>query len=179
MISQYAFLLWFMIFKKTISGFGHLCQKFLPWNGTHYYCQFLHWHSWKSLSAKFLSSIIYTILYELDIRVLVKQKYMYIIWSRSGSTVIKLFEFENVLKCNNHLHHFKETLFLFSYSWQNSQRCFAMTFIDIINLILFFDIIENYIEKSLRIFSCFMTVGPDDITVRQNHDYVMSARDRS
>ena len=32
--------------------------------------------------------------------------------------------------------------------------------IHIINLLLFFDIIENNIAKSLRIFSSFMTVGP-------------------
>ena len=32
--------------------------------------------------------------------------------------------------------------------------------IDIINLLLFFDIIENNMAKSLRIFSSFMTLGP-------------------
>ena len=32
--------------------------------------------------------------------------------------------------------------------------------IDIINLLLFFDIIENNMLQSLRIFSSFMTLGP-------------------
>ena len=33
---------------------------------------------------------------------------------RPGPAVIKLFEFENELKCKNRLHDFKETLWLFS-----------------------------------------------------------------
>ena len=43
-----------------------------------------------------------------------------------GPTVIKLFESENVLKCQNRLHNFIETLCLNSNNWKNPQRFFEI-----------------------------------------------------
>ena len=76
-----------------------------------------------------------------------------------GSTIIKLFESENKLKYKNRYHvmscvYYQIIEVILKDTLQRSD-------IDIINLLLFFDIIENNMAKSLRIFSSFMTVGPE------------------
>ena len=78
--------------------------------------------------------------------------------------IIKLFESENVLKCKNHYHDLIETLFVclfFQIIEKILKGALQWSYHDIINLLLSFYIKENYMTKSLRIFSSFTTMGPD------------------
>ena len=78
------------------------------------------------------------------------------------STVIKLFEAENELKCKYRLHDFIETLCLFSNIWENSVRLFTISKYRY-NYLKFLYFHGNRMTKSLRIFSSFMTVAPDSL----------------
>ena len=74
---------------------------------------------------------------------------------------MKLFESENKLKCKNRLHDFIEILCLIQTFEKIILDTLQWLYKDLIILLNCVYFKENYMAKSLRIFSGFMTAGPD------------------
>ena len=79
-----------------------------------------------------------------------------------GPTVVKLYESETVLKWKHHyMISKKHCIYIFWIVEKILKDALQWSIFDFFNLLLFFDIIWNYMAKSLRIFSRFVMLGPE------------------